>query len=702
MWNTAENPTNTPQEYILEDISLTDIPEEYKSPDLLLWYIVTKLSHLYQAKKSNRIEFEDFLESKLEENTKTAMDIISFWVEDNQVIFQDATWSTIFSFSPEEFEEYILDSRYWWNRESIEKRVLDIQAAIKSVYDDNDWYFFDGEIDEQDKVKKGPYKWKSLLDLQELLKSDTQTLAEIYEITGKSQKKREMLRTQIEMLAWVGDLYEWGARVFSLSETELSTRVKDHISGMSIEDIFLEMIHFNEKINSNWRKSEMVRQVNLKLMNAFYIQTYERLIKEKSPNTIFIRFVEIITWRATIEKTANGRNGWKDRKINTRISFDNAMANYDIASKALLYVMHRPEGVLDTIIKEKQELAPWDPEVEDKSPQVIVEDFKTTLQSRNPEIEDFGNTTLIKSGFHFLIDLKESDYHKLSFEEKTAIWALYRITNILKAMGDGEIDPQALHNEIVKTSQDAFVALENDMNDTFDGKNLDLWIAHPNFFGYNSNDLWLTGEMAQIFDLYQDIHGNSWFFDLHDANKDWFQEPWNVVTLWVWIMAWVILIPIIAPWTVLAMAWTWALIWLATWISSTITSRQGYDTYDEAALDITSQLIYEVISSAAFMGAFWWFLKSAGMLNPNWKLRFDYDMLFSKEAWWKWWIIDKSFIVSEVIAWMFANKVIIDYVKSQFPENNFDTNTRKYSDIEKGSELQAKNSFSLNPENYWA
>ncbi len=665
-----------PQSHIPKDTS-QNIPEEYRGD---IHYLTNFFSDLYLPKESNRFEFQEFLKNALSQRGKTIDDISAFKRAWGIATLYDSDGNRVWKFHEKEYENFLLSNRFWSEKiEDIEKRVHDLQDAIASVYDDNDGYIFDREIDEDDTVSSWPYKGKKLLELQSLLAPEITKIKSIYTITGESTKKTAFLRKHIELLAGVWDIYEWWAKLFSLSEEDLQRKVLLLTEDMSVEEMFQEIIYFNEKIDSNWKKSEMVRQVNAKLMASFYMQTYEKLKEEKRPNADFITFANIITGREKIKKERKVK--WQTLTHVETISFDNSMASYDIASKALLHIMYRPDGVFDTIRKEKQELIPWDPELEDKNPRDIVEASIQKISAINEKDEDFWKEVLIQAWMWGLLLSQETNYAKLSFEEKISLWALYRINPIIDTMKGGNFDENVIKNNILQTSQDAFKALENDINDMFDGKSLNLWIAHPNFFWYDADDLWLTWEMWEIFDLYQDIHGNSWFFDLHDENEDWFQEPSNIATLGVWIIAWCILLPL-APATIGGLALAWAGMGFATALTNIVTTKQWHDTYDEAIVDTFYQFFYEVASSAAFMWVFWGFLKKIWAVDAvTGKLKYDVALFFAGDAYSLKGLGDKLLIISEVVAGMFANQEIIKYVREKFQENHFDTDVTTFEEV---------------------
>lgn len=669
----------SPQDNILEDISYTKIPDHVRENTDISDYITTKVQNDLRNINIDRRSFERFFDNWLAKNINEA-EIISF------SLTQDTL--NIFTMSGKNHSIAISDIQDFLSQEitagenpkDVEWRIENILEAIKSIYHDNDGVIFDGEINDQDTLSSWEFAGKTLSELKELLDTEKHHLYAIYQVTNNTKKQQLLLAKEIDMFAGVWDFYEWGAQYFALGDQEIQQKVGLLIEDMSIHEIFSTIIRYNEKINSNWRKSDMVKQVNAKLMSAFYIQTLDRLQRKNASSQDVFHFVRIITGREQVLRQSGERN--EIQTAQQRMSFDNEMANYDIASKALLYLMHRPGGVFEEIQKTKKNFEFGDPEIENKAPKKVIESAMiqlTLLQNNNP---NFWKSVLKIAGFEGLIETKKT-YQELSFDEKIQLWAIYRITQYIKALPpEHRKNPQVIKNYINKTSSEAFKALEEDLNQEFDGTSIDLWIANPNFFGSSADDLWLSWDFAEIFSLYQDIHGNSWFFDLHDANEDWFQSPSNITTLGVWIIAWIIILPALTTATVWTLALAWAKIWIATATAWLITSREWYDTYKEAITVESANFVLEVAQSAVFMALLWkiFLLLSktkvwSWLIDKNWNILFNKDMLFSREAWSPWWIIDKIIIALEVMGWAALIWSIQGVRKNIFPESYFDTDT---------------------------
>ncbi len=660
------------QDTELGSISYTKIPKYVRENTDISDFITAKIHPILKELKIGRKDFETFFNNRIDSNILES-DIIGFSFSDSTFNIFSATGEE-YTIKTHEIRDFLVNQITGGEKVSIiEARIWTILDAIEWIYNDNDGIIFDGEINHEDVVTNGPLKGKKLQELREILDVEKKQLYEIYHVNNDTHKQQKLLKREINLFTWVGDLYEGGAQYFALGDKEIQQKVGLLIQGMSTHETFSTIIDYNKKINSNWRKSDMVKQVNAKLMTAFYIQTLDHLQKNNASNQDIFHFVRIITWRENIQTTY--RDLYSEKTITSKISFDNDMANYDIASKALLYAMHRPGGVFDEIQKTKKGFEFGDPEIEGMSPISVVTQATEQLNKLQPNNPEFWTNVIKVANFGDLLTTQKT-YQELSFDEKIQLWAIYRIGKYLSDLSpEKQKDAEVIHDYIKKTSAEAFTVLEEDFNQEFDGTSINLWIANPNFFGADAEDLWLTGDFAEIFSLYQDIHGNSWFFDLHDANQDWFQSPSNIATLGVGIVAWVVALAV-APATIAWLTLAWAGMWLATGITSLITSRKWYDTYKEAIIDSGIQLTYEIISSAAFMGIFGGFLKKIWAIDPiTNKLKISVDLLFSRQAWSKAGLGDKFIIFAEVISGMMGNGIVTGYIKQQFPESYFDTDT---------------------------
>jgi hypothetical protein len=554
-----------------------------------------------------------------------------------------------------------------------ETKVWQIHAAIESIYCENEWLLWNGEIDDTSTVKSGEYSGKNLAELKALLDVEQAKLYAVYDIQKISGEKIALLKREIEIFAWVGDKYEWGAQYFSESSAEIHSKVRILTESMSVEEIFAYIAEVNTHIDGNWKKSDMVSQVNAKLLRALYENYFERLKNENKPNRDFIEFAKLITGRKEERLTSKNRDG---TEIPLDAEFDESLAQYDIVNEVLLYVMNREGGVMDEIMKAQKDFEFGDPEVQDKAPSSVAKNMLSELQKLHPENPKIADELFKEASFDIFLGTKKS-YKELSFDEKIQIGALYRVTQKLKSSSPESLqNPNFVSSFIQEEMVHAFTTVKESFDDEFDGYNLNLRIASPNFFGYSASKLWLTGEFGEIFDLYQDINGNFGFWNFHDETLNNITNIGTVTVLGMWIIAGIVILsPLFAAGAfpgAIGLMIAGAQIWAVTGATNLLVSRQGYDSYEEAIFDSAAQFSLEVGSSALFT-------TGAGIaLQKMGHTLLSTDFAFSKKAWGKAGFTDKTFTGGEVSSWMILNGATNSWRKTIFTENHFDTDQSNY------------------------
>ena len=66
---------------------------------------------------------------------------------------------------------------------------------------------------------------------------------------------------------------------------------------MSIDELFSYIKKLNSEIDDNYKRAEIVNQVNLKIISAFYNYSFTRLQKEKSENKKYVELIKLMTGR---------------------------------------------------------------------------------------------------------------------------------------------------------------------------------------------------------------------------------------------------------------------------------------------------------------------------------------------------------------------------------------------------------------------
>ena len=601
-----------------------------------------------------------FTNDKLPDNEKAQKEVSESFKEDKKIWLDES------------IQNFLLKkSLNWDKKENIEIKVKNLNDAIESIYIDNDWIVFNWEIDNEDIINNeliSKYRldksleWKNLKELKEHLDIENKKLFNIYKITWESHKKQDLLKKEIKFYAWIGDKYEWGANYFKLDTKEIRNKVVELCSTMSLIEIFDYIKNINKNIEWNFRRSDMVEQVNLKLINALYEYSFDRLKKEDPDNKEFIKFIKLITGRWTLEVDSSIKYENRQEFDYENLDVDENFKAKMIANKVLIHVMYKKWWLLEEI-KNKKKIKLEDKELEWKTPSWVLGEannfFNNSIQNKIP---NYWEQILNKLWYSEKLN---KPYEDLSFEEKINIWSLARLLKEFKKLNPNDLQNKEVLQELSKKMiKDSFDDLNESLSNNFNETLFD-------WDGISAEDLGLKGTDAEIFQLYQDINWNEWLFDWKDGNEPWMWTIAFTITLAAWIL---ILWPILVWWAAALtfQAWliAWAQIGFVAWISEQVFSHKWYDTYKEWIIDVWSQISIEIIISALLTWTWLSTLKKLWVtLNP--------DLLFSLKAWFtKAWLIDKWFILWEVWATYFISNEISSRVKKSFKENHTDTDKK--------------------------
>lgn len=639
-----------------------------------LWDVISnldKIVYIYEEKgflkKLNLydFQFEKFLNDVFKKNGISAESISSTKFENNKFYFKTNSGEEK-TINYTELENLLLkDILKTEKKEDIEKRVANLTWAIEKIFYDNN-FLINWEIDDKDKLKTSKF-WKDLMyknlrELKEMLDIENEKLYQVYDITWEARKKQDLLKKEIDFYAGVWDDYEWWAFYFKMTTEDIRKKVWELWKSMTTEELFEYIKNVNNNISDNFKRSDMVETTNLKLISWLYDYTFDRLKKENASNKDFIDFIKLITWRWKLEidkkELYDKKQDFDYKSIDVSENFKDQI----IANNALIYVMYKKWWLIEEI-NSKKEVKLEDEELEWKTPWTILNEAKNLFNLNNPNKEENIWEKIVENLWY----KKELDkpYKDLSFKEKVKIWSLARIIKELKNLKPEEIkNPQILKELSQKVVSESFEDLNESLSSNFNESLFDWnWTS--------AKDLWLTWTNAEIFGLYQDINWNNWLLDWKDTNELWL----GAIVLWISLVAWMwILLPVLGAWAAAFtfQAWliAWAQIWAVSWIASQVFSHKWYDTYTEWTIDVSSKLAID-ISVSSIMTASW-----LQVLKSAW-LAFNPDLLFSAKAWNVAWLIDKWFILSEVLATMYISGKVDSYIKKEFIEHHQDFNDNK-------------------------
>ncbi len=625
------------------------------------------------GEKLNEWDFEEFTKELIRDKNLDIENIEATSYDNGIFYIHFIDWISI-NFSIEDIKKYLLNISLKWNKlKDLEKRSNNIQDAIESIYNDNDWIFFNWEINNEDIIKTNKYwedlKWKTLKQLKELLELENEKLFEVYGIIWETNKTQKFLKNEIKFYIWLWDKYEWWARYFSMSTEDINNKLWKLINSMSNTELISYIIDVNRILYENNRTSQMVKQVNSKFLRLLYLHTVEKFKKQNASNKDFINLIKALTGRWALEidwkNDYNNKTAFKYKSL--EIKDDNI--DYTLVNELLIYLMYKDWWVLQELSKNKMlKVEVLDKEIKWRSSKIIVDEVIWKLNWIYKQ--SVWDELLKEAGFNNLLNI-DKQYNELSYDEKISLWALARILKIFNESSDQDLlNPNFIKNKSLEAVKESLDELNENLSNNFNESLFDWnWI--------NSDELNLKWELAEIYELYQDINWNKWLFDFKDKNT-WTSWNWTIV-MWIWLIAWAYFIwPLLVwqwallTWMALFKAWAlaWAKLWLVTWVASNVFSHQWYDTYDEAVLDISSQILVDTVTSAWFTALWLPIIKKMWNINP--------DLIFSKEAWTTAsWLVDKWFILWEVgITWMVISPKVWSMVENKFSENHIDTDEK--------------------------
>jgi len=623
--------------------------------------IVTLLSSNLESIGIWTFEFEDFLISHFNNQQVDDGEIIAFRVQNNSIKVFFSTGQSI-DVAIDLYTQYQISEVLGTETvEQIEAKVENLNAAIESIFDANDWYFWDGEINDEDVIEDDSFwselRWKTLNQLRELLELENQKLYQVYTISWESDKKEALLMLELQFFVWIWDRYEWGARYFALTTQEISDKVRNLISHMTNDEVYAFITQTNESIETNTKKSDMVNQLNLKLINELYTQVFDRLLETEASDRDFIWFAKVVTGRGRLIRENDGDYEYDDLEI------DSAYKAIDLANRAMVHVMYRENGILDNIQWDMNSISIEDDELDWMSPSAAIQFSIWELE----EFAWYNDMTWVEMvnelGFWDLLWI-DTPYEELSFQEKVELWWLVRIAKAVRDISreDLEEDPNIINNQLTELVSESFENLNASLSDNFNAS----W---TDWNGTSADDLWLHWDLAEMFNLYQEINGNYWALRFSDASRDSYTPTlrWALI-LWLGMLsAWICMWMLTAGAPIIAIIAAWAAAWAMTGLISQLIGRQWYDTSSEAIVDTLAVMWTDAIVWALF------FLLSVAFFRRFFNIEILGEAFFTRVN-----FADMlAFGWAETLAWsMITTPYVSAFVKRFFPDNHFSTDVR--------------------------
>lgn len=630
-------------------------------------------------------DFSDFISSLLQGNYAQAQHII--WTGFKNGIFQFTldNWKTItpsIDYMQAFFVSKVLENT---RIEYVENKAKTITDAVESIYKENKWVLWNDEIDDKDRVTTDKYwkdlQGKTLMELKSLLDIENKKLLQVYTITWETHKKEILLKQELKFYVGIGDTYEGGARYFSMSNEDIDRKVSHLVDTMSYDELFTYMKQTHKSLDDNifhgnYKKSDMVQTQNARFLNRMYEYSFNKLKSEDATNREFINLIKVMTgrWEISILKTIKDPDSFDKYED---LDWDPVFRDMQMANTVMIYVMNKKWWIIEALTTDKtndiDSIELQDDEVGGRSPAQVLNDAEEQL-SKFAWTEWSASKKLLQNLWFWNLIWTQKLYKQLTFDEKVSLWAIARITTIAKDTTVEDIQNTAdplgmLQAKLMNTLENSFKDLNDSLGDHFDG----LW----GLIGKTASDLGLDGDLAEIFDLYQDINGNL-LFDL--ADKAWLNNiTWaGTATFALSILAAWVTIWLLAAWSPLLLVFAaWAAAWALAWIVTTVIQKQGYDTTWEGIKAASATIVWDAVLWALFFLSSVKFFRSLSVLS-----RGKIDNINILNAGMFTWL---SF--GDMIAFWgsetFANAVVVNpavsaHVKQQYPENHFNTDHTTY------------------------
>lgn len=565
--------------------------------------------------------FQSFLSEFSQKNNFLSEDIKSVEFKNNKVIIYTKDWKN-YNFDFSEYKKEVVRETVWdIDIKALEEKTEIIEIAMESIFFDNDWIFDELNLNDkvdlkrvEDLLKKWrlapvkwktiqktlsllkPFEWKNLLELRKEIDLAEESLKKYYWIIWETKKSVSILERQISHYAWIGDRYEWWARLFAMNSQELDQKTTEIVNQKTVSEL-IEYIRFlNNKIDDNSKIDDMAKTMNQSVIENISKKTFEKIKSERSSNREIINFVQVITWR----KITSEKN-WKISEKNLEVSVFRDFKQVELSNKALVYLMYDRKIIdeisdkqkinLETdVFKWKEKNTVWD---------ILTESLK--------EFENIwlNKDELIKSTWLDKLNTKEK-ISDMSFEETLLLASVYSISKDLKENLNKlkNKKPEEIVQFLQEKNQEKMKKVFKELNESLD-KN--FWATLIDWNWKSWKDFWLTWEKAEIFDLYWEINWR-WLFNLADDN--WFAETFLNSQTWVVMAVWMLTAMVVLSPAVMAAWWAslllaWAKIWLTTTIASQLMDKKWYATVKEAVVWVSTQASIDIASSVLFTWVSW-------------------------------------------------------------------------------------------------
>jgi hypothetical protein len=542
-------------------------------------------------------------------------------------------------------------SIYIWDKEKTRQKKLDwiklvtknivksknILDAMDFIFNENEKEYFD-ELDKNDRLTTTNF-WdelsgKNLLELQEEYKRYFHEIDKLPQEDLSTKLIIEIASQKtiyLKMVMWIGDKYEGWASLLKETDNEFERLTTDIVEfSENNDDLLQKLKQLHKEIDKNDWQSTTVEKSYLLTMQSLHSQIYNKLAKNnETDDTDLINFAKIITGRDS--------------------DIDDNLRSPELAEKVLILLMSREGWAIDNFINSWESNID-DIEIKNKNPKSIIDDTRKQFYERywnDGKLVKLFNNNLKTAGFEDILDIPEdTKYSDLTFYQKNKLSVLYRVSKkmvdwktfwerskertwyLLQLEWKKAINIE--NNYILQDFSWLFNLVAKDYIEQVSDNLDDNFTSYWWIFAKSAKDLWIKewSNQEKAFNIFQDIRW-AWLATFSDETV--------AISKTTWKFALIIWVAMLAPYVVIAsathIAWwaaaassiaavsagtasslsasvTIASMWLVTqwaiaWGTATVAwwliNPHWYDTVEEAAVDLSTDLALWVVT-----WAIWW------------------------------------------------------------------------------------------------
>jgi len=432
--------------------------------------------------------------------------------------------------------------------------MLEWIPLLEQVMENNSWYLNSDDIIDFDAPEA--FSWMTARELQMTIRWNIRTFHKNWGLLWIDDTQKEKIvwlyQIYLEIIMGIGDTFEDGSDEFHKTDGEIDMYLKSVMYSFSTPEECLDYyVHIQTQIYENRSRSKKNKeacQIFSEKLWRFIFERFQREFdEEENPENKqwiiqnCITFIKLITERSDVD-------------------INNDLRDPLLAEEVCIFIISRPGWVLDSLENcSLYSLDFTDPLVWERSPSDVVSSVEQKLQA--------------------------SWISTLEHKREVSILA-----RLIEKIDNGDLDPEELsdmdESEVsayiislwTDITHEAYEAVREAYDKNFEATSYG-WrpIYTPPDFMSILQDIWVSPEDIEAFELFDDIRWNSGYFNYSDENLNLAWSLGRSAWIIVWTIAVVMLatavtwwyaLPAIAPSLIAAWWWlttTWSLTAIWTW-----------------------------------------------------------------------------------------------------------------------------------------